>query len=272
MTLLRNAALFCLIVYAVAMLAMYLTQRGLQYHPENKGLTPQGVNLSGVEVKVLDTPDGERIVTWYAPAKPDRPTILYFHGNAGEIGDRPRRFAYYAGRGFGVLYISYRGFGGSTGSISEAGLVTDAVTSYDWLIAQGIAPGRIALVGESLGTGVAVQLAARRQVGAIALEAPYTSTADIAAKIYWWLPVRLLMKDQYRSVDHIGAVMAPLLITHGDADTLIPVEYGKALYLAANEPKELIVVPNIGHDVLFEDATWARECEFFGRMIGRTAI
>lgn len=267
MTTLGKMALVCLLAYAGLVLAMYLLQRSLQYHPENKGLTPEAAGLSGVAVNLLGTPDGERIVTWYAAAKPGRPTIVYFHGNAGEIGDRPKRFQYYAARGFGVLYVSYRGFGGSTGEISEAGLVTDAISAYGWLVKQGVLPSQIAVLGESLGTGVAVQLAAQKPVGAVALEAPYTSTADIAAAIYWWLPVRLLMKDQFRSVDYIGAVTAPLLITHGEADTLIPVEYGRKLFAAANEPKELAVIAGIGHDVLFEEATWAREIEFFNRHI-----
>ncbi|MBC8036400.1 MAG: alpha/beta fold hydrolase [Rhizobiales bacterium] len=270
MTALGKFALVFLIGYAGVMLVMYLFQRSLQYHPENKGLTPQAVGLSGVEVNLLDTPDGERIVTWYAAAKPGRPTIIYFHGNAGEIGDRPKRFQYYAGRGFGVLYVSYRGFGGSTGQISERGFLADAIASYEWLVAQGVAPAQIAVLGESLGTGVAVQLAAQKPVGAIALEAPYTSTADIAAPIYWWLPVRLLMKDQFRSIDYIGAVTVPLLVIHGETDTLIPVEYGKALFAAANEPKEIALIAGFGHEVLFEEATWARELEFFDRVITHT--
>lgn len=267
MTTLGKAVLICLFAYAGVMLAMYLLQRGLQYHPENKGLTPEAVGLSGVAVNLVDTADGERIVTWYAVAKPGRPTIICFHGNAGEIGDRPRRFQYYAERGFGVLYVSYRGFGGSTGKISETGLVTDALAAYDWLMRQGVAPAQIALLGESLGTGVAVQLAAQKPVGAVALEAPYTSTADIAAAIYWWLPVRLLMKDQFRSADHIGNVTAPVLVIHGEDDTLIPVKYGKALFAAAIEPKEIAVITGFGHEVLFEETTWAREVEFFTRHI-----
>ncbi len=267
MTTLGKAALIAVLAYTGVMLAMYLLQRSLQYFPQDKGLSPEAIGLSGVTVHRLATPDGERIVTWYVAAKAGRPTILYFHGNAGEIGDRPNRFRYYAERGFGLLYVSYRGYGGSTGRITERGLVTDAVTAYDWLIAQGVAHAQIALVGESLGTGVAVQLAAQKPVGAVALEAPYTSTADIAASIYWWLPVRLLMKDQFRSTDHISAVTAPLLIIHGAADTIVPARYGKALFAAANEPKELAIIEGFGHDVLFEEATWAKEVEFFDRVI-----
>ncbi len=258
-----------LLAYAVAACGMFLLQRKLQYPAENKRLTPEGVGIAGVRVENLATHDGETVILWYAPARSGMPTILYFHGNAGEKGDRPLRFKFYQSRGFGVAYLSYRGYGGSSGSPSEAGLITDATTAYRWLVAQGVAPRRIALLGESLGSGVAVQLAATHEVGAVALEAPYTSTADVAARIYWWLPVHILMKDQYRSIEFIGAVKAPLLIIHGDRDTLIPLEFGKRLFATANEPKEMQIVAGFGHDVLFEETTWAREVEFFDRVTGK---
>jgi fermentation-respiration switch protein FrsA (DUF1100 family) len=267
MSLIKFFVVFAIVVYAVATLGMYVFQRKLQYHVENKNLTPETVGISGASVEVLTTADGEKINLWYAPAQAGMPTILYFHGNAGEMGDRTLRFNYYHSRGFGVAYVSYRGYGGSTGSPSEAGLITDATAAYDWLIAKGVESSRIALLGESLGSGVAVQLAAKREVGALALEAPYTSTAEVAAKIYWWLPVHALMKDQFKSIDFIAAVVAPLLIIHGEADELIPVEFGKRLFAASNQPKELEFVPGFGHDVLFEETTWAREAEFFARVI-----
>lgn len=269
MSFIKFCVVLAIVVYAVAALGMYVFQRKLQYHAENKGLTPQSVGISGASVESLTTADGEKIILWYAPAKADMPTILYFQGNAGEMGDRPLRFNYYHARGFGVAYVSYRGYGGSSGSPSEAGLMADANAAYDWLMANEVEPGRIALLGESLGSGVAVQLAAMREVGAVALEAPYTSTVEVAAKIYWWLPVRALMKDQFKSIDFIAAVVAPLLIIHGEDDVLIPVEFGRRLFAAANQPKELEVVAGFGHDVLFEETTWAREVEFFARMIKR---
>ncbi|HUQ35470.1 MAG TPA: alpha/beta hydrolase [Aestuariivirga sp.] len=267
MSLIKFFAVFAIVAYAAVALGMYVFQRKLQYHAENKSLTPEGVGLLGASVETLTTADGEKIILWHAPAKAGMPTILYFQGNAGEIGDRPLRFNYYHSRGFGVAYLSYRGFGGSSGSPSEAGLMADATAAYDWLMAKGVEPNRIALLGESLGSGVAVQLAAKREVGALALEAPYTSTVEVAAKIYWWLPVHALMKDQFKSIDFIAAVVAPLLIIHGDQDGIIPVEFGRRLFAAANQPKELEIVQGFGHDVLFEETTWAREAEFFARVI-----
>jgi fermentation-respiration switch protein FrsA (DUF1100 family) len=258
---------FTIVAYAAVALGMYVSQRKLQYHPENKCLTPESVGIIGAGVETLTTADGEKIILWHAPAKAGMPTILYFHGNAGEIGDRPLRFNYYYSRGFGVAYLSYRGFGGSSGSPNEAGLLADASAAYDWLIAKGVGPGRIALLGESLGSGVAVQLAAKREVGAVALEAPYTSTVEVAAHLYWWLPVHALMKDQFKSIDFIAAVVAPLLIIHGEEDRLVPVEFGRRLFAAADQPKELDVVTGFGHEVLFEETTWAREVEFFARVI-----
>jgi len=253
-------------LYLLVLVAMFVFQRQLQYFPGHRAPNPQDVGLRGVDVIDLPTPDGETVRLWYVPATPGMPTVLYFHGNAGEIADRADRFAAYQAAGLGVAFLSYRGYGGSTGQISESGLITDATAAYDWLIDLNVPPTRIMLVGESLGSGVAVQLAAKHPVGGVALEAPYTSTADVAAQIYLWLPVRLLMKDQFRSIDHIANVAAPLLIQHGDADAAIPYPMGQALFAAANAPKTFETLANQGHEALFQPAVWAREIAFFARL------
>lgn len=265
---LRITLLLIVGVYLAINLLMYLQQRNLQYSPTRKGLNPHSVGLFGVTQESLVTHDGEDLVAWHAAAQPGKPTILFFHGNAGEIGDRSARMAFYQSHGYGAFFLSYRGFGGSTGSISEPGLITDALTAYDWLAGKGLDAGQIVTVGESLGTGVAVQLAAQRRVSAVALEAPYTATVDIAASIYWWLPVRLLMKDQFRSRDHIADIQAPVLMIHGDADRLIPVDHGHALFGLARETKQMIVLPGAGHDVIHEPSVWAREIAFFEKILG----
>ena len=260
---LRTVLLLAVLAYVAIAGFMYLQQRSFQYHPAHKGTPPQALGLAGATEERVKTPDGETIVLWYAPARPGRPTVLFFHGNGGEIADRGERFGFLQAQGFGVLFVSYRGYGASTGDISEQGLITDALTAYDFLTAKGVSPRQIVLLGESLGTGVAVQLAAMKPVAAVALEAPYTATVDIAADIYWWLPVRLLMKDQFRSRDWIGQVKVPLLIQHGDADTIVPVTQGRALFTMANEPKQMVEVPGEGHDAIFNRDVWAREAAFF---------
>lgn len=260
---LRAILLVLVLGYLAVVCFMYLQQRSLQYHPGRDGTPPQALGLAGVSEQRAKTPDGETIVLWHAKAPPGQPTVLFFHGNGGEISDRAKRFAYLQAQGFGVMFVSYRGYGASTGTISEPGLITDAHTAYDALRASGVVQDDIMLLGESLGTGVALQLAAQRPVAAVALEAPYTALVDIAAERYWWLPVRLLMKDQFRSRDFVGKVKVPLLIQHGDADRVVPVAQGRELFAMANEPKQIVVIPGAGHDVVFEEDVWAREVAFF---------
>jgi hypothetical protein len=254
--------------YLAILLYMYVQQRSLQYFPGREGTAPEQLGLSGVSEHRVATPDGETIVLWQAEPKPGHPTILFFHGNGGEISGRQDRMAFYQAQGFGALFVSYRGYGGSTGSISEQGFMTDALTAYDFLRARGVPPEKIAAVGESLGTGVAVQLAAQRPVAALVLEAPFTAAVDVAAEIYPWLPVRLLMKDQFISRDHIGKVKTPLLIIHGDADRVIPVKQGRALFAMANEPKKLVILSGESHDAISGPEALSREAEFIRHALG----
>jgi uncharacterized protein len=250
-------------IYLLVTLLMVLFQRELQYFPSHAATTPEAAGLAGTRVIPLRAADAVESQLWYAPAAPGKPTVLYFQGNAGDIADRAPRLAYYQAQGLGVAFLSYRGYGSSRARISEAGLIADATAAYVWLIAQGVPAKAVVLVGESLGSGIAVQLAARNPVGALALEAPYTSAADVAAQIYPWLPVRLLMRDQFRSINHIAAVTAPLLIQHGTADAVIPFAFGAALFAAANQPKTFIPLKGLDHQALFSPETWRREVAFF---------
>jgi len=257
------ALLIGLGVYALIVAYMFFNQRHLLYHPDVKRVDPTTIGISGSEVTTITTPDGEKLVAWYAPAAAGRPTVLFLHGNAGSIAERPLRFQYYRQAGFGVLYLSWRGYGGSTGQPSEHGLLVDANAAYDWLTAKGVSPDKLVLVGESLGSGVAVQLAASRPVAAVALEAPYTSMVDVARSHYGWLPVGLLLLDRFDSIDAIAKVRAPLIIFHGDADPIVPFALGKRLFEAAPGPKRFVAIPGGTHESIFEEATWAQEVAFF---------
>jgi fermentation-respiration switch protein FrsA (DUF1100 family) len=255
-----------ILFYGLTAISLFACQRQVEYQPGYANPDPASLGLKGVQVQTLHTPDHESLVLWYAPARRGQPTVLFFQGNAGDLTQRAPRLAYYQARGFGAAFLSYRGFGGSSGKVTEAGLITDARTAYGWLAGR-TAPDRIVLVGESLGTGVAVQLAALVPVGAVALDAPYASALSVAQRRFPLLPVALLMKDQFLSVDHVAAIHAPLLIQHGTADDVVPFASGQALYAAALTPKTFLPLPGRGHEIIFAPDVWAREVDFFTRVI-----
>jgi uncharacterized protein len=247
MQLLMKLALGLATLYAVVAFSAFLFQRRLTYFPDPQRSSPASFNLAGVEERIIATPDGEHLVTWFAPAAAGRPTILYFHGNAGNLANRSERVRRFLVRGWGVLFLSYRGFSGSSGKPSESANVADAKLAYDVLRKAGVAADDIIVYGESLGSGVAVQVAAEKPVGGLVLDAPYTSIADVAEASYPYLPVRPFIFDRYETMRFLPKVKAPLLVMHGEDDRVIPVEMGKAVYAAANAPKEIVTFPRAGH-------------------------
>lgn len=234
-------------VYLAICALMYFNQRRLTYFPDSRRVSPAELGLSGVSEITLPTPDGETLVAWYARAKPGEPTLLYFHGNAGSLATRVERVRKYVERGRGILILTYRGFGGSTGTPSEISNIADAKLSYEYLINKGLRPEDILLYGESLGTGVAVQTAAARSAAGLILDAPYTSLADVAAERYPWVPVRWLMSDPYRSDLYLVKLTLPVLVVHGDRDDTVPVAMGRKVYELAGGPKELAIINGAGH-------------------------
>jgi hypothetical protein len=255
MTLLKLLAV-AIIAFGGLVLLMYLAQRSLMYFPDRLRTQPAAAGFAAAEEVVLDTAGGEKVIVWHVPPRGDRPVILYFHGNGGSLRYRVDRFRALTADGTGLVALSYRGYGGSTGRPTEAGLIADAAAVYAFAAAR-YPPQRLVLWGESLGSGVAVALAADHAVGRIVLEAPFTSAADVGAMAYWFLPVRLLMKDQFRSDQRIGAVRVPLLILHGERDRVVPFALGQRLYALANEPKRFVRFRNGGHEDL--DAYGAQE-------------
>jgi uncharacterized protein len=242
-----SIVLGCLAVYVLALGAITIGQRKLLYFPYAREVAPSAVGLPQAEVLHLRTDDGETLLAWYVPPSPGRPLILYLHGNANGLADRAERFHALTASGNGLLAVEYRGYPGSTGSPSETGLLADGEAGYAKALALGVAPKRIVAMGESLGTGVAVDVAARHEVGALVLDSPYSSTADVASAFYWMFPVRLLMRDQFRSGEKIGKVRAPVVMVHGTRDGVIPIRFGERLFALANEPKDFVRVEGAGH-------------------------
>jgi fermentation-respiration switch protein FrsA (DUF1100 family) len=241
--------IIALVGYCGLLLLVYLGQRALQYFPERARTPPAAAGLPEAEEVVLDSSGGERVIVWHIPPRGEKPVVLYFHGNGGSLRFRVDRFRALAADGTGLIALSYRGYGGSSGRPTEKGLIDDAFATYAFAAARYPA-SRLALWGESLGTGVAVALAAQKPVGRIVLESPFTSIADIAAQIYWFFPVRLLIKDSFRSDLLIGTVTAPFLILHGDKDSIVPIALGDQLYKLITAPKRFVRFPGAGHNEL----------------------
>lgn len=249
MLLLAKLAAAITVIACVVLLAAYVGQRRLLYFPDPARTSPQSVGLSAVSEHVLDTPDGARIVTWWGRSKPGQPTLVYFHGNGGSLADRAPRFERFMAEGWGVFMMAYRGYAGSTGSPSEAANVADGLLAYDWLAKQSAGP--FIFYGESLGTGVATQVAAQRPSIGLILDAPYTSTWEVGALRYPFLPVRLGMWDRYETRRHIANVHVPVLVIHGALDPVIPVAMGREIASLANEPKTFVEFPHGGHIDLY---------------------
>jgi uncharacterized protein len=248
------------IIYIAFTGLLFVMQRKLQYLPDPRLVEPAEVGLDGFKTVRLETPDGERLVAWHAPAPGGHPTIVYFQGNGLGLEARTERFRLFHRTGYGVLALGYRGYSGSSGTPSENGLVIDGATAAAFVLGNGVPRERLVYYGESLGTGVAVQLAGREETrpAAVILEAPFTSAADVARRHYWYTPVGLLMRDQFRSIEHIAAMAAPLFVLHGDADGVVPVVQGQTLFDAAGEPKEMMVVPGGRHGTPLTPEIWGR--------------
>ena len=238
-------------VYLLVALVMYMGQRRLMYFPDTARTLPAEAGLPNVGERVLNTPDGARIVVWYGKAKPGQPTLLYFHGNGGGLAERAERFRRFMSQGWGVYMMAYRGYAGSTGYPTEANNVADARLAYGALMQEGVPADSIILYGESLGTNLATRVASEKVSAGLILEAPYTSVLDIALTDYPFLPVRLLLSDRYETDKVLPQVKVPLLIIHGKEDGIIPVSMAQKLAKLANEPKRLVIFPEGDHSDLY---------------------
>ncbi len=261
-----KVTLTVLVGYAIAVGAVFFLQRKLMYFPGGDLPTPAAAGVPEMEVVRLDTADGLTLTSWYGRATSGMPTVVFFHGNRGRISSRAFKAHLLMTAGYGVMLVEYRGYGGNPGRADEDGLYADGRAALDYLASQGVAAERLVLFGESLGTGVAVQLASERPSAGLILEAPFTSATDIAAGVYWFLPVRLLMLDRFESLDKIKNVDAPVLVFQGERDRVIPVEHGKRLFAAANEPKHAVIFPRSGHNDLYDHGAGTAVLEFLARL------
>lgn len=245
-----------IVVYAALLTYLYINQRSLIYFPD----TALPVLEGDAELISVTTTDGLKLNGWYfPPANDQKPIIIHFQGNAGNHSHRLWKANLLRQQGYGVLLAGYRAYGGNPGEVSEQGLLKDGRAYMNFLKDK---KNPLVVHGESLGTGVATRMASEYPVAGLILESPYSSIADVAQSLYFYVPVGLLIKDRFDSVSAIKNVTAPVLIIHGGQDQTIPVRFGRRLYEAAHQPKSFISIPAAGHNDLYENGAALHVFEF----------
>ena len=230
-------------------------ERAMTFHPDRLAMDRRLPPPAGATDVWFNAADGTRLHGWYfqSNATPEIATVIYFHGNGGNITNVGWIGEYFSKRGFNILVFDYRGYGLSGGDVGhESGLYLDGEAAIDFLVKEkSAAPEKLVLYGQSLGTAVAVDVATRRKIGALILESGFSSASSLAASALPWLPPVLhsLARNRFDSAEKVKRVQVPVLVTHGNPDPVIPIDEGRALYAAANEPKNFLVFHGAGHNV-----------------------
>ena len=241
-----------LLLYVMAGAALYLFQGSLVIVNSKFDASPAQVGLSEASVHRFKTADNIELTGWLVRGD-GHFLAIYFHGNGASMAARTERIRELNGLGFSVLAVEYRGFGATAGKPGEQGFGKDADAAYAYARSLGFDSKTIIIYGESVGTGVATALATRSPVAGVILDAPFSSIADVAADRYWMFPVRLLMKDQFRSDLAIRKLDMPVLILHGEDDQVVPIKYGRRLSALGGKNVTFVAIPQAGHVVLDED-------------------
>lgn len=244
------------VLYLLLTVSLFFTQRSLLYYPSHVyvPLAEADANKAFQEISVK-TEDGIDLKAWYAPATTRTCTIVFFHGNADSLHTAAQIADPYISAGYGFLVAEYRGYSGLPGEPTENGLYADGRAYIAELMRRGVDMQQIILMGHSLGTGVAVEMARENPVGGLMLLAPYVSMPKVAQAHYSIFPVGILVRDRFDNAKKIGSIHTPVLIANGAMDEVVPPEQGRAVYDLANEPKELRTFPDRGHNDLFGDFT-----------------
>jgi hypothetical protein len=262
-----------LLAYLALLLVLRLFEKSFIFFPNYPGRLSGDWNPEGLPVEDvwLRTADGVKLHAWWIPAAGAEFTFVAFHGNAANIANRADVYAFLRGVPVNVLAVEYRGYGRSEGSPDEPGLYRDAEAAYDYLVRErGIAPKKIVAFGQSLGTAVAADLAARREVGGVVLEAPFPSGAAVARRVYPFLPgLGAVVRSKFATAEKLAAVRAPVLVVHCVRDPVIPFSLGEQTFQSAREPKELFPVAGYCHEeasLVAPDAYRAKLREFLSRL------
>ena len=241
-----------LITYLIVLTYIYLFQRNLLYHPSVNGYQEDKINFDYKEI-FIQNKEGIKLKAWlHEKDLINKKTIIFFHGNAGNLKNRNYKLNELSKLDINFLIIAYRGFSSNRGKPSENGFYEDARSALDFLKTKGVKEKNLILYGESLGTAVAIETAQNKDLAGIILESPFTSMVELAQKYYPYLPVKFLLKDKYETIKKLPKINSPLLVLHGRLDDIVPFSMGKKLFDKANEPKFKYFIDNDDHMMRYD--------------------
>lgn len=237
-----------LLIYIALLGALFWFQRDF-FYPAPKEIPARPAGYDDVRIA---TPDGLTLRAFYRPARSGLPTLIFFHGNGSDIAGSDHATRALAAQGYGVLLPEYRGYGGNPGSPDEPGLYRDGEAALRWLAAKGIPQDRVVAIGNSLGSGIATEMAARHRLAGLVLISGFASLARVVRHHYPLVPARLMVLDRYDNLAKLPAVACPILLLHGTVDTVVPAGNSEAL-AEAQPAATLVLVPGVGHELAFLD-------------------
>ena len=242
-----------LVIYTSLLLLLFIFQRNLMYHPDENNYSGDKLEVDIKKVKI-NTPDGLDLLGWFHKKDLKRfKTIIYFHGNAGKLENRIHKLNHFKDMDVNFLIIAWRGFSGNDGKPSEENLYIDGNSSIKWLKNLGLSEKDIIIYGESLGTGVATEIAKNNNFAGLVLETPFTSMIEAAKNFYPYIPVRILLRDKYENDKKIKNINIPVFVMHGEADQIVPFWMGKKIYEMANQPKYSYFTEYDNHMMEFDE-------------------
>ena len=232
-----TTAVIIILCYLLIVFFVFFNQRNLLYHPSENNYNTDQAKFSYEEI-FIPTTNGNNLKAWFHKKDlNNKKTLIFFHGNAGDLGNRIYKLNLIKDFDINFLIVAYRGFSGNKGKPTELGLYKDARSALNWLTKQNINDDQIIIYGESLGTGVSIEVAQNKKFAGIILESPFTSMVDAGKFYYPYLPVSLLLKDRYETIKKLKNINIPILIMHGKKDRIVPFHMGKKVFEKANEPK-----------------------------------
>ena len=242
-----------LLIYIIFGFFLFIFQRRIVFNVIGIPQEPAYYGLNNIEIIKIITSDDIELLGWFSKAKSNKPTLIYLHGNSFDIGERAYRIQRYLNEGWGVLLFAWRGYSGNKGNPTENNLYKDAESALKWIEKNTyLQKSDLVIYGESLGTGVAVELGTRYLFKSIVLEAPFTSISDIAQKKYKIYPVKFFVLDKFDNYKKITKVFSPLLIISGMKDEVIPHSHSVKLFTKANDPKDCLFIGEAMHNNLYD--------------------